>query len=127
MVPMNSSPHFLVIDASSVIRKVTGRICEDLSLRVSEAETGAEGLAICRRDMPDAVMVEWQMPDIDVIDLIREIRGLEQGQHPKVLLCMTEYNLAHIARAKRAGADDYILKPFDKEVVAFKLKEIGLL
>lgn len=120
-------PHFLVTDGSSVIRNVARRICEDLSLRVSDAETGAEALAICGRDMPDALMVEWHLPDMDVLELIRHVRNLDQGQHPKILICMTEFNLALVARAKRAGADDHILKPFDKDVIAFKLKEIGLL
>jgi len=121
------APHFLVADDSSVIRRVARRICEDLEIRVSEAEDADQALELCRRDMPDAVMVDWHMPGMDAFDFIREVRGMDHGSDPKILFCLTEYNLAQVARAKRAGADDHLLKPFDKEVIEAKLKDIGLL
>lgn len=121
------TPHFLVADDSSVIRKVARRICEDHEIRVSEAEDAEQALELCRNDMPDAIMVDWHMPGMDALDFIRELRGMDHGGEPKVLFCLTEYNLAQVARAKRAGADDHLLKPFDKEVIVAKLKDIGLL
>lgn len=124
---MAEAPYFLVADDSSVIRKVARRICEDLSIRVAEAEDAEQMLEVCRDEMPDAIMVDWHIRGSDAFDLIKELRGMEHGKDPKVLFCMTEFNLAQIARAKRAGADDHLLKPFDKEVMQAKLKEIGLL
>ena len=77
--------------------------------------------------MPDAVMVDSNMPVMDGLELIRALRGMNGGRSPKVIFCLTEYNLADVARAKRAGADIYLLKPFDKELIEEKLREIGLL
>ncbi len=119
--------HFLVADDSSVIRKVARRICEDFSFTVSEAEDGEQALEQCRKHMPDAILVDWHMPVMDGLEFIRELRSMEGGKDPKVIFCLTEYNIAHIGRAKRAGADDHMLKPFDKEAMEAKLHEVGIL
>lgn len=124
---MRDAPLFLVADDSSVIRKVARRICEDLSIRVAEAEDGDEALAFCREEMPDAVMIDWHLRGTEALEVIRQLRDMAHGKEPKILFCMTEFNLAQVARAKRAGADDHLLKPFDKDVMEAKLKEIGLL
>ena len=57
--------HCLVVDDSAVIRKVARRILEGLSFRISEAEDGEQALAACRADMPDAVLLDWNMPVMD--------------------------------------------------------------
>jgi two-component system chemotaxis response regulator CheY len=119
--------HFLVADDSSVIRKVARRICEDFSFTVAEAEDGEQALAECRRQMPDAILVDWHMPVMDGLDFIRALRGMEGGNDPKVIFCLSEYNIAQVARAKRVGADDHLLKPFDKEAMEAKLHEVGVL
>lgn len=119
--------HLLVADDSNVIRKVMRRICEDLSLTVSEAEDGEAALQICRKDMPDAILVDSHMPGMDGLEFVRALRDMDGGKEPKVVLCMTEYNIASVARAKRAGADDHMLKPFDRDAIEAKLQEIGLL
>lgn len=120
-------PSFLVADDSSVIRKVVRRICEDLGFTVSEAEDGKEALSLCRRAMPDVVLVDWNMPEMDGYEFVRELRQLDGGQHPKVIFCTTENDVAQVARAMRAGADDHLLKPFDKDIIQAKLQEVGFL
>ncbi|MGV8839628.1 MAG: response regulator [Bauldia sp.] len=124
---MMTTLHFLVVDDSSVIRKVVRRICEDLDFTVSEAEDGEVALALCRRTMPDAVMVDATIPAMDGIDFVKALRRIQGGERPKILFCMTEYNPAIVGRAVRAGADDYLLKPFDRSVIEAKLQEVGLL
>jgi two-component system chemotaxis response regulator CheY len=119
--------HLLVADDSNVIRKVTRRICEDLSLKVSEAEDGQSALQLCRQDMPDAIFVDAHMPGMDSLDFVRALRELDGGKAPKVVYCLTEYSVSNVARAKRAGADDHLLKPFDRDVLEAKLQEIGVL
>ena len=119
--------HFLVADDSTVVRKVVRRICEDLAFDVSEAEDGPEGLEICKRGMPDAVLVDWQMPRMDGYEFVRALREIEGGKEPTVILCFSELNIGATGRAKRAGADDFMLKPFDKEVLEAKFREVGLL
>lgn len=118
--------HCLVIDDSAVVRKVARRILEGLAFRVSEAEDGQQALTACRYGMPDAVFVDAAMPVMDGLEFLKAMRQLPGGDGPKVLYCTTENDLAPITRAMRAGADDYILKPFDQESLTAKFQAVGL-
>ena len=117
----------LVVDDSSVIRKVARRILERLEFQIVEAEDGEQALDACRDNMPDAVLLDWNMPKMDGYEFLRNLRRLPKGDHPKVVFCTTENDVAHIARALHAGANEYIMKPFDKEIVEAKFQEVGLI
>ncbi len=117
----------LVVDDSSVIRKVARRILEDLEFEIHEAEDGKVALDSCSSQMPDAVLLDWNMPVMDGLDFLVELRKLDGGADPKVIFCTTENDVAHIAKAIRAGANEYIMKPFDREIVEAKFQEVGLL
>jgi two-component system chemotaxis response regulator CheY len=117
----------LIVDDSSVIRKVARRILEGLDFQVAEAEDGEQALESCRRHLPDAILLDWNMPKMDGYEFLRSLRRLPGGDAPKVVFCTTENDVAHIARALHAGANEYIMKPFDKEIVEAKLQEVGLL
>jgi two-component system, chemotaxis family, chemotaxis protein CheY len=117
----------LVVDDSSVIRKVARRILEGLQFQISEAEDGEQALDVCRQRMPDAVLLDWNMPKMDGYEFLRVLRRMPDGDRPKVVFCTTENDVAHIARALHAGANEYIMKPFDKEIVEAKLQEVGLI
>ena len=117
----------LIVDDSSVIRKVARRILEDFNFTVSEAEDGITALDMCRRQMPDLLLLDWHLPMMDGLELIANVRRIEGGRRPKVVFCVSEANVAQIAKALRAGADEYILKPFDRLAVETKLHEVGLL
>jgi two-component system chemotaxis response regulator CheY len=117
----------LVVDDSSVIRKVARRILEGLEFAIQEAEDGEEAIAICGQQIPDAILLDWNMPKMDGYDFLRALRRLPGGDRPKVVFCTTENDVAHIARALHAGANEYIMKPFDKEIVAAKFQEVGLI
>lgn len=119
--------HCLVVDDSSVIRKVARRILEGLSLRISEAEDGQQAMDFCRQRMPDAILLDWNMPVMDGLEFLAQLRKLESGDKPKVVFCTTENDVGHIARAIRAGANEYIMKPFDREIVEAKFQEVGLI
>lgn len=119
--------HCLVVDDSSVIRKVARRILEDLSFTISEAEDGQQALERCQQQMPDAILLDWNMPVMDGLEFLSQLRKLEGGQAPKVVFCTTENDVGHIARAIRAGANEYIMKPFDREIVEAKFQEVGLI
>ena len=116
----------LVVDDSSVIRKVARRILEGLAFQIAEAEDGRQALEHCERELPDAVLLDWNMPVMDGFEFLRELRRMPDGAKPKVVFCTTENDVAHIARAMHAGADEYIMKPFDKQIVQSKFEEIGL-
>jgi two-component system chemotaxis response regulator CheY len=117
----------LVVDDSSVIRKVARRILEGLDFQIMEAENGEEAIETCKRQLPDAILLDWNMPKMDGYDFLRVLRRLPGGDGPKVVFCTTENDVAHIARALHAGANEYIMKPFDKDIVQAKFEEVGLI
>ncbi len=117
----------LIVDDSSVIRKVARRILENFGFTVLEASDGRQALDACAKDMPEAILLDWNMPVMDGFDFQRALRAMPAGDKPKVVFCTTENDLAHIARAMHAGADEYIMKPFDKEIVEAKFQEVGLI
>ena len=117
----------LVVDDSSVIRKVARRILEGLDFQILEAENGEEAIESCKKQLPDAILLDWNMPKMDGYDFLRVLRRLPGGDGPKVVFCTTENDVAHIARALHAGANEYIMKPFDKEIVEAKFAEVGLI
>ncbi len=117
----------LVVDDSSVIRKVARRILEGLEFQIAEAENGEEAIDECRRQIPDAILLDWNMPKMDGYEFLRALRRLPGGDKPKVVFCTTENDVAHIARALHAGANEYIMKPFDKDIVEAKFQEVGLI
>ncbi|MCC6983448.1 MAG: response regulator [Bauldia sp.] len=119
--------HCLIVDDSSVVRKVARRILEDFELSVSEAEDGRQALEMCRSAMPDAIFVDWFMPVMDGFDFVKALRAEEGGERPKVVFCTTENDVGQIARAMRVGADELMLKPFDKSIIESKLQDVGLL
>jgi two-component system, chemotaxis family, chemotaxis protein CheY len=117
----------LVVDDSSVIRKVARRILEGLQFQIIEAEDGEQALQSCQNQLPDAVLLDWNMPKMDGYEFLRQLRRMPGGDAPRVVFCTTENDVAHIARTLHAGANEYIMKPFDKEIVEAKLQEVGLL
>ena len=117
----------LIVDDSSVIRKVARRILEGLEFEIMEAENGEEAIDSCKRQLPDAILLDWNMPKMDGYDFLRVLRRLPGGDGPKVVFCTTENDVAHIARALHAGANEYIMKPFDKDIVQAKFQEVGLI
>ena len=117
----------LIVDDSSVIRKVARRIVEGLRFDVTEAEDGEQAVAVCRNRMPDVVLLDWNMPKMDGYEFLRLLRRMPNGDQPRVVFCTTENDVAHIARARHAGANEYIMKPFDREMVAAKFQEVGLI
>ena len=117
--------HCLVIDDSRVIRKVSRHILETLDFTVDEAENGREGLDRCMQSMPDVILLDWNMPVMSGIEFIVQLRQREGGDKPKVVFCTTENDVAHIREAISAGADEYVMKPFDHETLQIKLQLVG--
>lgn len=117
----------LIVDDSSVIRKVARRILEDLSFDITEAEDGQVALNECQEKMPDAILLDWNMPVMDGLEFLSELRNMPDGEKPRVVFCTTENDVGHIARAIRAGANEYIMKPFDREIMQAKFQEVGLI
>jgi len=116
----------LVVDDSSVIRKVARRILEQLKFEVQEARDGQEAYQSCMQRMPDAIIVDYAMPVMDGFQFLKSVRALDKGQQPRIIFLTTENDVSQIAKAVHAGANEYLLKPFDKAILTSKLVEVGL-
>ena len=116
----------LVVDDSKVIRKVARHILETLDFTVDEAGDGAEALAKCGEAAPDVVLLDWNMPVMSGIEFLRALQESDIAPRPKVVFCTTENGQAHIRAALAAGADEYVMKPFDRDTLASKLQFVGL-
>jgi two-component system chemotaxis response regulator CheY len=116
----------LVVDDSKVVRKVARRILEANGFRVEEAEDGAQALDACRRAMPQAVLLDWNMPVMNGIEFLEAFRA-EHQDGPPVVFCTTETEMEKIARAIETGASEYIMKPFDEAILVDKFRQVGLL
>src|SRR5207244_1594671 len=126
-VDLRGESYGLLVDDSRVVRKIARRILEGLDFQITEAEDGEKALEICKQGLPDAVLLDWNMPVMDGYEFLGNLRRLPGGQEPKVVFCTTENDIAHIARALHAGANEYIMKPFDKDIVTAKFQEVGLI
>jgi len=116
----------LVVDDSKVIRKVARRILETLNFAVDEAEDGQDALHRCDDKLPDVVLLDWNMPVMNGMEFLRALRRRDYDQQPKVVFCTTENDLAHIRAAIDAGADEYVMKPFDRDTLESKLQLVGV-
>jgi len=117
----------LVVDDFEVVRKVARRIFENLSFEALEAESGQQGLDLCQKSMPDAILLDWHMPPMASVEFLATLRAMPHGTKPIVIYATTENDSSDIARTLTAGADDYVLKPFDRGVIKAKFAASGLL
>ncbi|WP_206412927.1 response regulator [Nitratireductor soli] len=104
----------LIVDDSSVIRKVAKRILASADMMVTEAANGQEAIDMSAHEMADIIIVDSSLPDMDSSDLVRRLMALPADFKPHILLCLSELDLGAIMRAKRAGAKGYMLKPFTR-------------
>ena len=116
----------LVVDDSKVIRKVARHILETLNFSVDEAEDGRAALDRCEAAMPDVILLDWNMPVMSGMEFLRALRQTELPAQPKVVFCTTENDIAHIRAAIEAGADEYVMKPFDRDTLQSKLQIVGV-
>jgi two-component system chemotaxis response regulator CheY len=117
----------LIVDDSRVVRKVARRIIEDLGFACEEAEDGVFAYAACQKAMPDSILLDWNMPNMSGIEFLEKLRAMPGGDAPKVVFCTTENDMTFIQRAISAGANEYIMKPFDSDIVSTKFEQIGLI
>jgi two-component system chemotaxis response regulator CheY len=118
-------PQALVVDDSPVIRKIARHMLEAIGFEVREAADGAAALQRCTEAMPDVILLDWSMPVMSGIEFLKQLRKTGNGGKPKVVFCTTENSAANIRYAIEAGADEYIMKPFDEFIIREKLAQIG--
>jgi len=115
----------LIVDDSRVIRKVARTILEVLGYKINEAENGEEALAKCKAAMPDLILVDWNMPVMSGLEFVTALRSLPGECRPKVVFCTTNSDTDDIRKGIEAGADEYVIKPFDHRSLKAKLQRIG--
>ena len=84
----------LIVDDSGIIRKVARRILESLKFQILETENGEQAFDACQRELPDAILLDWNMPKMDGYYFLRALRRLRGGERPKVVFCTTENDVA---------------------------------
>ncbi len=117
----------LIVDDSLTVRKIIRKIMEDLGMRCDEAEDGIKALEACKKKMPGLILLDWNMPNINGLEFLKALRSSPDGSKPKVVFCTTENSMDFIMNGMGAGADEYIMKPFDKSVIQTKLVQLGIL
>ncbi|MDB2414395.1 response regulator [Rickettsiales bacterium] len=117
----------LVVDDSSVVRKICRPIMENLGFTVNEAADGKEALESCNKIMPSVILLDWNMPVMDGLAFLKAFFEDKQKNGVKVIFCTTENDMAKIMEAMAAGADEYIMKPFDADIIENKLRQMGII
>jgi len=117
----------LIVDDSKVIRMVAKKILQELGFSTAEAEDGQKALEYCQAQLPDAVLLDWNMPVMNGLEFLKALRQLPGGGGPVVVFCSTENDIDHIQEAITEGANEYIMKPFDSEILQTKFSQVGLL
>jgi two-component system chemotaxis response regulator CheY len=116
----------MIVDDSSVVRKVAKRILASNDLLVAEAASATEALTLCSTEMPDLIVVDTTLPDMATADFIREVLGYEAETKPRIVICLAEVDVGAIMRAKRAGASGYLLKPFNRPQLLERFREFQM-
>jgi two-component system chemotaxis response regulator CheY len=121
-----SAAEVLVVDDSGVVRKLARRILEKNGFAVREAEDGEKALSACRSAMPRAVLLDRNMPVLDGIGFLKALRAEFGPYEPVVVMCTTEAAMDRILEGLEAGAQEYVMKPFDEAILLEKFAQVGL-
>lgn len=116
----------MFVDDSSVIRRVAKRILSGPELLVIEAASGSEAIDMCIAHMPDIIVVDGALEDMTSVEFIRRVRSIDARIKPQIAVCLTEVDIGAIMRAKRAGAQGYLLKPFTRPQLIDRFRAFGV-
>ena len=116
----------LVVDDSKVIRTGAPNTHQGLGCEVAEAAPGGAALDRGLQSAPDVILLDWNMPVMSGMDFLRALRASAVAGRPKVVFCTTENGMAYIQAAIEAGADEYVMKPFDRDTLESKLQIVGV-
>jgi two-component system chemotaxis response regulator CheY len=117
----------LVVDDSKLIRLVLRRMLEELGFDVAEAGDGRRALDLLDDGLsPGLMLVDWNMPEMSGIDFVETVRRPPYTSTSRIVMVTTETEIEQVVRALETGADEYVMKPFTKEVISEKLELLGL-
>ena len=119
--------YFLVADDSPVVRKIVSTIMHKHGFTVLEAENGRQAYHICEKNMPDGIFLDACMPIMGGLDFLEALPGINADTSPAILYCACEIDREDIRKALANGAQNYIVKPFNRDILEHKLQSVGLL
>lgn len=117
--------HCLIVEDMASIRKVARHYIHSYGFQVSEAEDAMSAIKHCSANTPDVIVLDWSLPDMTSLDLVSSLRALPGGRRPYIIYFTTEYDQADLTRAFQAGVDDFLIKPFDKDMIEAKFRFTG--
>jgi two-component system chemotaxis response regulator CheY len=117
----------LLVDDSRVMRSFTRAIVENLAFACREAPDGKSALSTCAFQMPDVILLDWMLPGLSGIECLKAIRAMPDGDRPKIILCSSNSDIEQILHALDQGADEYVMKPFDQDIIRSKFEQTGLI
>jgi two-component system chemotaxis response regulator CheY len=119
-------PTCLIVDDSSTMRAIARKMLRQLGYECDEAADGAAALERIRAKGTDLVLLDWEMPVMDGLETLKAMRAEEWGRKPKVVMCTSLKEMDRMVAAINAGADEYVMKPYDTDILAGKLSAVGL-
>lgn len=116
----------LVVDDSRSMRAIIGKQLRELGFTVEDAGSGQEALARLHAGPADLVLLDWNMPEMDGCEVLSLIRSEPKYKNVRVMMVTTESEMSQVAVALEAGANEYLMKPFDRESLVEKLVLLGM-
>ena len=118
----------LVVDDSRTIRTIIRRILIDLGYEVCEAGNGVEALKLLEieKSTVKLILADWNMPEMDGFELLKRLRQNPEFDLVKILMVTTETEMSQMTSAMEAGANEYVMKPFTKDILLEKLQLVGM-
>ena len=117
----------LVIDDSKAMRSILSRMLQGLGFEVLEASNGREGIERLQANgSVDLALVDWNMPEMNGLEFIRTVRAEQSYDGVLLMMVTTETEMENVVRALAAGANEYVMKPFTKDVILEKLRLFGM-
>jgi len=114
----------LIVDDSPIIRKVARLIVEQLDYNVTDAENGEQALELCQQQLPNLILLDWQMPGMKTHDFLKMFSQHFPLSNTQILYCVTVFDPDEISAALAGGISDYIMKPYDRESLQEKITKL---
>ncbi len=117
----------LLVDDSRAMRSILGSIVRNMGFEVEEAIHGIDALEkLSECSLPDLLLVDWNMPEMNGLELVKELRSRDDFADVRIVMVTSETEMECMVAALDAGADEFVMKPFEPEELIAKLKQIGL-
>ena len=117
----------MVIDDSRAMRTIVGQILKGIGFEIVEAANGREGLRLLEKiELPAIAMVDWNMPEMNGLDFVCEVRSQPKYGGMRIIMVTTETDIKRMSEAMVHGVDEYVMKPFTKEIILRKLEQLAV-